>query len=105
MNPFHISRVLTKTFGPKIFVQKPGITLSIFNWIRFLEISKLCNAVTKNLTKHWHFQQTENQFQLIEMFTHVQTFQLIENKNEWTVFGMEGKTWQENWKYPENIIN
>ena len=36
---------------------------------------------------------------------YVQTFQLIESKNEWLIFGTEGKTWQENWKYPVNIIN
>ena len=28
-------------------------------------------------------------FQLVEKFEHVQTFQLIENENEWIAFGME----------------
>ena len=35
----------------------------------------------------------KNWFQLIEKFKHVQTFQLIESKNEWIVFSMEEKTW------------
>ena len=37
----------------------------------------------------WHLQQIESWFQLVEKFEDVK---LIENKNEWIVFGMEGKT-------------
>ena len=35
----------------------------------------------------------ESWFQLVEKFEHVQTFQLIENENEWILFSMEGKRW------------
>ena len=38
-------------------------------------------------------------------FKHVQTFELIENENEWIVFSMKGKTCQGTRKYPPNIIN
>ena len=47
-----------------------------FTWIWFLEINKLYIVIR-------HFQQIENWFQLTEKFKHAQTFQLIENKNEW----------------------
>ena len=57
-----------------------------FNWIRFLEINKLYYVITEN----WHFQQIESWFQLTEKFEYVQSFQLIENENEWIVFDMEG---------------
>ena len=45
----------------------------------------MCNVITKN----WYFQQFQNWLQLIEKFKHVQT--LIENENQWIVFGMEEK--------------
>ena len=47
----------------------------------------------------------KNRFQLIEKFKHVQTSQLIENKKERIASSLEGKTWQENRKYPVNIIS
>ena len=60
-----------------------------FNWIRFLEINKLCNVIAKI----WYFQKIESWFQLVEKFEHIQTFQLIQKENEWIALGMEGKTW------------
>ena len=35
------------------------------------------------------FQQIKSWFQLVEKFEHVQTFQLIDNENEWIAFSME----------------
>ena len=55
-----------------------------FNWIRFLEINKLYNVITK----YWHFQQIKSWFQLTEKFGQIQTFQLIKSKNKWIIFGM-----------------
>ena len=47
-----------------------------FNWIRFLEINKLYNIITKKLIFSY-FQQIKNWFKLIENFKHVQTFELL----------------------------
>ena len=41
----------------------------------------------------------ENWFELIEKFKHVQTFQLIENENEWIVFSKEKRA-----RKTENIL-
>ena len=50
-----------------------------YNWIRFHEINKFYNVITKK----WHFQQIKSWFQLTEKFEHDQNFQQIGIKNKW----------------------
>ena len=59
-----------------------------FNWIRFLEINKLRNVITKKLT----FSANPKLISIIEKFKHVQTFQVIESENEGILLGMKTKT-------------
>ena len=63
-------------------------TLHLIDFDFLKSTNKLCNVITTN----WHFQQIENWFQLIEKFKLVQTFQVIESKNEGILLCMKVKT-------------